>query len=253
MDIYEQNRLAWNGEAERRNFWTLPVSDDEIRRASSGSPGIRLTPFKAVPLAWVEDLRGKDVLVACGGGGQQTPLLAAYGCNVTSVDISEAQLEQDRLVLENHSLKAALIRENILNMPFSEHCFDCVMIPQAMNFIDDLALLYAQVHRVLRQGGSLMFGIANPVLYMFDDRIQEKRLRVRYTIPFSDTVSLSQKQLERRLAKGDTVEFSHTVDSILGGLTREGFAITGFFSDESGSSLTDSFFHDSHFAVLARL
>ncbi|MBP5163578.1 MAG: class I SAM-dependent methyltransferase [Spirochaetales bacterium] len=251
MDICEANRKAWNNESERRNYWTLMVSGERISAAKQGKPGIWVTPFKEVPLSWIEDLKGRSVLLACGGGGQQTPVLAAYGCNVTTIDISDAQIEQDRASLDRYGLEANLIRGNVLEMPFEDESFDAVIMPQAMNFIEDLGLLYSQIHRVLKEGGRFIFGTANPVIYTFDEKVQEHRLRMKYTIPFSHTRSFSEKELERRVQNNDTLEFSHTLDSIIGGLTKAGFVIDGFYSDDSGSELTDSFVCDSQLAFKA--
>ena len=89
-DIYESNRRAWNAEAETGNFWTVPVSQNEIDDAREGKPYVRVTPFKSVPPGWISVLKGKRVLCACGGGGQQAPLLSAYGCRTTALDISDA-------------------------------------------------------------------------------------------------------------------------------------------------------------------
>ena len=251
MNICEANRKAWNNEAENRNYWTLMVSEERIDAAKHGNPGIWVTPFKEVPLPWIEDLKGKEVLLACGGGGQQTPVLASYGCKVTTIDISDAQIEQDRAALAKYNLSANLVRGNVLDMPFEDKSFDAVIMPQAMNFIEDIGLLYNQVHRVLKEGGRFIFGTANPVIYTFDEKVQERRLRMKYTIPFSHTRSFSQKDLEKRVQDNDTLEFSHTLESIIGGLTKEGFVIDGYYSDDSGSELTDSFVCDSHMAFKA--
>ena len=118
MDICEANRKAWNNESERRK---------RISAAKQGKPGIWVTPFKEVPLSWIEDLKGRSVLLACGGGGQQTPVLAAYGCNVTTIDISDAQIEQDRASLDRYGLEANLIRGNVLEMPFEDESFALVV------------------------------------------------------------------------------------------------------------------------------
>ena len=250
-DIYSINSKAWDGEVKRHNFWTLVASQDQIDAAAAGNPNLRVTPFKSVPLNWIKDLKGKDVLIACGGGGQQTPIMAAFGCKVTSLDISMAQIEQDNESLRKYNLNANTVCANILDMTFEDSSFDSVIMPQAMNFIDDLDALYSQVLRVLRDKGSFIFGVANPILYMFDDRVQTRKLKVKYTLPFSDTTSLSVHELQRRIAKGDTVEFSHSLQSIIGDLLDHGFSMHGFFSDDSGSEPTDSFVHDSHLAVLA--
>ena len=106
---------------------------------------------------------------------------------------------------------------------------------------------------MLADDGTFIFGIANPALYMFDDRLLFKgRMKIRYTLPFSDTKSLSEKELMKRIAKNDTVEYSHTLDDILGTLTKLGFAMTGFFSDTSGFEPIDSFLHDCYMAIMCR-
>ena len=138
MNIYETNGKAWNEEVLRRNYWTLMVGQEAIQKAHEGKPEIWITPFKLVPASWIEDLKGKEVLLACGAGGQQTPILAAFGCNVTTLDISQGQLDQDRKALEKNSLEASLVNANILDMPFEDKRFDAVIIPQALNFIDDI-------------------------------------------------------------------------------------------------------------------
>ncbi len=252
MNIYEANSRAWDEEVRRKNYWTLPVSDKSIEKARSGKPDIWITPFKMVPKDWIAPLKGKRVLNLCGGGGQQTPLLAAFGCDVTTMDISASQIEQDRIALENYSLKANLIVGNALDMNFPEHSFDAVFMPEALNFIDDIKKLYRLVRSVIVDDGHFLYGVANPILYTFDEKVQERKLRMKYTIPFSDPISLSEKELQRRLAKKDTVEFSHTLESILGGLTKSGFIIDGLYTDDSGSELTDSFVHDSHLAIRAK-
>lgn len=179
MDIYDANRKAWNHEADKRNFWTIAVSEDRIESARQGNPEIWVTPFKNVPFDWISGLKNRDVLVACGGGGQQTPVLAAFGCRTTSLDISENQIAQDRTTLERFGLKADTVCANILEMPFPDSCFDAVIMPQAMNFIDDIEKLYFGIHRILRNGGTFIFGTANPILYTFDEKIQERRLKMK--------------------------------------------------------------------------
>lgn len=96
-------------------------------------------------------------------------------------------------------------------------------------------------------------GIANPVLYIFDEKKQEKKLKVKYTLPYSDLTSLSRKEIEKMIRNADTIEFSHTLDSIIGGLISSGFIIDGFFSDYSGSEPTDSFIRDAYLAIKATL
>ena len=251
MDVTKANSEAWNKEVEGNNWWTRIVDEEKIINAKNGKPEIWVTPSSNVPLSWILPLKGKRVLNACGGGGQQTPILSAFGASVTVVDISSKQLEQDRIALNRYDLKAEIIAGSVLSLPFDDETFDHILNPCSLNFVEDLDKVSSEFHRVLRKGGSLIFGISNPILYIFDDKKIEKKLKVKYTLPFSDTSSLSPKELEKRLKKQDTVEFSHTLSSIISNLLSKGFVIDGFFSDGSGFEPLDSFVSDSYLAFKA--
>ena len=253
MDWSEINAKAWDGEAANGNAWARIVPEDEIERARNGNPGIRVTIDKNVPLSWIEPLRGKHVLSLGGGGGQQTPLLAAYGCRTECVDKSSGMLEKDRIALEKYNLKAALHRNDMTDLSiFADESFDGIISPVSMNFVSDIGSVFSEAARILRIGGIFIFGIANPALYIFDDRLLAKgRMKIKYTLPFSDEKSLSQKELRKRILKGDTIEFSHTLETIFGRLTESGFAITGFFSDGTSFEPIDSFLQDCYLAIKA--
>ena len=123
--------------------------------------------------------------------------------------------------------------------------------PVSLNFHPDIDKVYRQVHRVLRPGGVFMFAIANPVMYMFDVKALERgRMRIRYTLPFSSEKSLSQRQRRHLVDSGDTFEYSHSLESIIGGVCRTGFVIRDFYSDTSDFEPVDSFVNDCYFAML---
>lgn len=251
MDVTKANSMAWDGEVKKSNWWTRIVDEEKINEAKIGNPDIWVTPTKSVPLSWILPLKGKNVLNACGGGGQQTPILSAFGSNVTVVDISKGQLEQDKIALDKYGLKATIIEGSVLSLPFEDDSFDHIVNPCSLNFIENLDVVYSEFHRVLKKGGSLIFGICNPILYIFDEKKIENKLKVKYTLPFSAPHSLSQKELEKRVKKGDTVEFSHTLSTIISSLLSKGFVIEGFFSDGSGFEPLDSFVRDSYLAFKA--
>ena len=253
MDEKSANSRAWDWEAENGNAWARIVGEEEIEKAKAGEPGLRVTVERNVPHSWVERLKDKDVLILGGGGGQQTPILSAYGCRVTTLDISERMIDRDKAALERYGLDGECLIGDMSDLSvFGDGSFSAIVNPVSLNFVEDIQKVFKEEHRVLRDGGILIFGIANPALYLFDDRLLAKgRMKVRFTLPFSDTKSLSRKDLERRLRKNDTVEFSHTLDTIIGGLTETGFSIQGFFSDTSSFEPIDSFLHDCYLAFLA--
>lgn len=252
MKVEEVNARAWDGEEEKGNWWTKIVEKESIRKAEDGVLELRITTERFVPPSWYTPLKGKKVLSLCGGGGQQTPLLSAYGCAVTSLDISSRQIEQDRKALSLYGLEAETVVGSVLDMPFPDSSFDSVVNPVSLNFVDDLDRSYDEITRVLRRGGTFMMGIANPVLYIFDEKKMERVLKVKYTLPFSALTSLSGKEREKRIQRGDTLEFSHTLSSIIGGILRRGFVLEDFFSDSSLYESVDSFISDAFLAFLFR-
>ena len=105
MNIQEHNSTAWDKLADENIEWSIPVSSEEIEKARRGEWEIILTATTAVPREWFGDVRGKDILCLASGGGQQVPILAAAGANVTSFDNSAKQLERDRFVAERENLE----------------------------------------------------------------------------------------------------------------------------------------------------
>ncbi len=253
MDYKRANSKAWDWEAENGSAWARIAGEDDISKAREGKPGIRVTINKSVPLSWVVPLKGKKVLALAAGGGQQGPILAAYGCETTVLDISEKMLERDRMASERYNLGIRTILGDMEDLSgFGDKAFSGIVNPVSLNFIRDAKKVFKEANRVLSIGGRIIFGVANPAMYLFDDRLLAKgKMKVKYTLPFSDETSLSRKETEKRISKNDTVEFSHTLDSLMGGLTDSGFAIRGFFSDTSSFEPIDSFLQDCYLAILA--
>jgi len=237
VDILSHNREAWTKEVAEGNKWTLPVSSDIVAKARGGEWSVLLTPTIEVPREWFGDVRGKDLLCLASGGGQQGPILAAAGARVTVFDNCPAQLAKDEMVAKRDGLAIGLEQGDMRDLSrFPDGSFDIIFHPVSNIFVDDVKPVWKECHRVLRKGGVLLAGFANPILYIFDldewDRNQN--LAVRYKIPYSDLAQLPPELLEKRIAEKEALEFGHSLDDLLGGQLAAGFAITGFFEDSSG-------------------
>lgn len=64
---------------------------------------VHLTPTP-VDDAWLGNVKDKKILCLASAGGQQAPVLAAAGANVTVFDFSQKQLDQDKMVAERDNL-----------------------------------------------------------------------------------------------------------------------------------------------------
>ena len=99
---YQQQ--AWDHQVAEGNKWTTPTDSGTIDLARRGDVRIVLTPNKLVPASWFPPLQGLETLCLAGAGGQQTPILASAGAQVTVLDNSPRQLEQDQLVARREGL-----------------------------------------------------------------------------------------------------------------------------------------------------
>lgn len=129
MDIIAQNKKAWNKQVEKQTTYTQAVSEEKIKKAREGNWEIILTAHRPVPREWFpEDLSDSHILCLASGGGQQAPILAAAGAKVTVVDISENQLNQDRMVSEQYRLDIDIKQANMTDLSiFEDETFDLVI------------------------------------------------------------------------------------------------------------------------------
>src|SRR4051812_572529 len=139
MDVRSYNRHAWNLQVEKGNRWTVPVSPETIAAARRGDWQVVLTPTKPVPCDWFPPLGGLDVLCLASGGGQQGPILAAAGANVTVYDNSSGQLAQDQLVADRERLVLETIEGDIADLhAFPDARFDLIFHPCSNMFVPDV-------------------------------------------------------------------------------------------------------------------
>ncbi|MBI5837710.1 MAG: class I SAM-dependent methyltransferase [Candidatus Eisenbacteria bacterium] len=239
MDILEHNRAAWDREVERGNRWTVPVTPEVIAAAREGCWELVVTPEKPVPREWFGDLEGRDVLCLASGGGQQGPVLSAAGARVTVFDNSPRQLAQDRTVADRDGLSLATVQGDMRDLSaFGDASFDLVFHPCSNVFVPEVRPVWRECFRVLRPGGVLISGMANPVLYLFDaEKLDRGELEARHRIPYSDLESLTPEEREKRVQSGDTLEFGHTLQDLIGGQLDAGFLLSGFFDDTWSTSV----------------
>lgn len=235
MDILKHNSAAWDKYVEGGIEWSIPVDEDAIAAARRGEIGVWLTDKTPVPSEWFEGIPGKDALCLASGGGQQAPLLAAAGYNVTSYDNSARQLAQDGFVAQREGLTIRTVQGDMADLStFPDASFDLVFHPISNLFAESVLPVWREAYRVLRQGGVLMAGFINPVEFIFDRaRIErEGEFVVRHTLPYSDIESLPEEELRRWLDEGEAFEFGHTLTDQIGGQLAAGFVITGFYEDK---------------------
>lgn len=239
VDIGEQNRLAWDKKVEDRAVYTQEASSDVIKKSKAGNWEITVTTNRPVPRSWFPaSLTGKKILCLASGGGQQGPILATTGADVTVFDISNRQLEKDSLVAEREGLNLKTVQGDMTDLScFQDETFDIIVHPVANLFVKDISHVWHEASRVLKTNGTLISGFTNPVLFIFDDEEDRKgNLVVKHTIPFHSLQDLCEEEVEAYLKANHTIEFGHTLEDQIQGQVDAGFVIAGFFEDDFGGS-----------------
>ena len=233
MDINRYNQKAWDREVQRENPWSRPVDSETIAAAREGKWNVVLTPTRPVPHEWFGDIAGKKILCLASGGGQQAPILAAAGANVTLLDQSPAMLAQDSLVAAREMLDIEIVEGDMAKLSmFKAGSFDLVFHPVSNCFVPDLAPVWKEAHRVLKAKGTLLAGFANPFLYLFDrDEDDPQKQTIVHSLPYSDLEDLDDDRRRDLIAKEEPLEWSHSLDDQIGGQIAAGFVITGFYED----------------------
>lgn len=250
-DVFQHNRLVWNKEVDSGNIWTVPVGAKDIADARRGELPVLLTPTKPVPREWLGQVLNKQILGLACGGGQQVPLFAAAGARVTSFDLSERQLDQDRYVAERENLNISLVQGNMSEpWPFADNSFDIIFNPVSLCFVPDLAPIWREAARVLRPGGSILAGFINPISYGFDFELKNQGVfQLKYILPYADLTSLSEAERNRYIGTHAPLEFSHTLTTMIQGQLDAGFVITGFYEDHWGQKDPIDKYFPSFFAT----
>lgn len=239
IDVLTHNEAAWDQQALLQHDWSKPVSAQLIAAAKEGQWDIHITK-KPIPENWLpKNIQGKDILCLASAGGQQAPILAAAGANVTVFDISEKQLEQDRFVAKRDHLTLKTIQGDMCQLKgVSDSSFDYIIHPISNLYVSNLPLVWSECYRVLRKAGVLLASFYNPILFVFDkDKKLEEQglLKPKYSLPYADTKDLPQKILDEKMKNKEAFVFGHSLSSQINGQLEAGFLLAGLYEDEHPS------------------
>ncbi len=227
QDYREVNRRAWTELAQRGYPSTRPYGPYQFAHARE----------LVDPHGWIPWDTVKTVLCLGGGGGQQVPLLAALGCQVTGVDLCPEQLEEDRVVADRNGLEIELIEGDMLDLSLLYgREFDLVYQALSACYVPDVRRLYRQVARVLKPRGYYRVEHANPVTLQLPNmeawdgkgyrlaRPQQPGEPVPWTVPDEGGPA----------SPIECWHYLHPLDHLIGGLGDAGFMLLHFAERAAG-------------------
>jgi ubiquinone/menaquinone biosynthesis C-methylase UbiE len=157
-DFHEANRIRWNAGVAA---WARGADSRQIWNHCHRDPTLALRPSE---LHWLGDVRDKKVAVLGSGDNQVVFALAGLGAHVTSVDISEKQLEIARGRAATLGLDVRFVRADVTELSaIPTDTFDMAYTGgHVAVWVSDLRRFYAEAARVIRPGGRLVVSEYHP-------------------------------------------------------------------------------------------
>jgi SAM-dependent methyltransferase len=226
FDYVEENTKTIDHWIEAGWEWGIPISSDTFLKAKQGEWEVVLTPTKAMPKSWFPpSIKGLKLLGLASGGGQQMPIFAALGAEVTVLDYSLKQLESERLVAAREGYHIEIVRADMTKrLPFDDNTFDIIFHPVSNSYVEQVKPIFKECYRILKPGGIFIGGYDNGINYISDD---EHTITNRF--PFNPLVN--PDQMKALLDSDNGVQFSHTLAEQIGGQLEAGFILTHLYED----------------------
>ncbi|MCH7383981.1 class I SAM-dependent methyltransferase [Acinetobacter dispersus] len=173
--------------------------------------------------------------------------MAAAGANVTVFDLSDQQLQQDRMVAEREELLLKTVQGDMCDLQaFQDAEFDLIIQPISNLYVADVEAVWRECYRVLKPQGVLIASFYNPVVFIADrnpEYAKQGLIRPIYRLPYSDLQDLGAEALNAKLQAGEAVVFGHSLTDLIQGQLAAGFLIQSFYEDDQPQSrfLVDQF------------
>jgi 2-polyprenyl-3-methyl-5-hydroxy-6-metoxy-1,4-benzoquinol methylase len=156
--FHEANSRRWDAGSA---FWAYRADTRGIWKKCHRDPTLAL---HASELKWFDDIAGKKVAVLGSGDNQVVFALSGMGARVTSVDISEQQLNVARRRASELGLDVDFLRADVIDLSaVHDEAYDVVYTGgHVAVWVSDLRRYYGEAARILKPGGKLMVSEYHP-------------------------------------------------------------------------------------------
>lgn len=150
-------------------------SDERIARLiAKPESGFHETTY-AMLQGMIPNLQGKRICVPSSGDNHAVFAFHLLGAKVTSVDISERQLENGALLAQKHGWDIEFICDDTMELSkLQSGAFDLVYTSNGVHvWINDLHSMYRNITRILKPDGNYLMYDVHPFTRPFGDRTDQ--------------------------------------------------------------------------------
>ena len=167
--MHEANRRGWDAVSPG---WQAMIDERYDWRGCPKDPTIALDSRE---LELLGELEGRDVCVLGSGDNLAVFALAGMGARVTSVDISQAQLDTAAARAQELGLDISFVRADVVDLsPLGDESFDLVYTGgHVAVWVSALEGYYSEACRILRRGGTFMVNEYHPFRRLWRDSPDE--------------------------------------------------------------------------------
>jgi SAM-dependent methyltransferase len=186
------------------------------------------------PSGWLPWRRFRTVLCLAAGGGQQGPLFASLGYEVTVIDLAPEQLDRDRETARRYALPLQCIEADMQDLSaMNGRCFDLIYQPVSSLYVPDIRQCYRQVAAVAKPGGLYFSEHWNPVqMQLADDQLWDGQAYRVSRRPGPAPVPWPAGEL----TEATCWHYIHSLGDLVGGICDAGFVLLRFGERGQGTA-----------------
>lgn len=214
------NRESWNRKTEihlKSDFYNV---ENFIKGATS---------LNSIELELLGDIKGKSVLHLQCHFGQDSIALSRMGADVTGIDLSDAAIDNARILAKQCHTDTKFICCNVYDLP--EHLseiFDIVFTSYGtIGWLPDLDKWAAIISSFLKPGGKFIFAEFHPVVWMFNDAFSEVSYNYFNSGAIIETLEGTYADKNADL-KQEYVMWNHGLSEVLNSLLTNGLQLHTF-------------------------
>jgi ubiquinone/menaquinone biosynthesis C-methylase UbiE len=232
-ELHEANRRRWDAGSAQ---WARGADSRGLWKRCPTEPELVLSPKE---MEYLRDVDGNRVAVLGSGDNQVVFALAGLGAAVTSVDISQNQLDVARERANELGLSVSFLRADVTDLSeLDDATFDIVYTGgHVAVWVSDIKTYYAEAARILRSGGLLIVAEYHPLRRIWKESTDQLTVEYPYFERGPFEYDVTEEILRPKPGKMKSYEFHWTVSDYVNAVLKSGCALLE--TDEFGTDVAD--------------